>query len=221
MEVPVMNNEELILQRLDRLEAKLAPMSETFKCMMELKEDLTPLINRGFKVLIEELQDVEMAFQLEDLFRLIKQGLRGIRNFSWSLEQLESLIDLLKTLEPLLKSTVPQLIHYLDDMEQKGVFRTYGAMLSVRAKVAKQYSPEDFELMSDAFTSLLGLLRKLANPEVQTLLQRVVEIPASLELGTCQSVGPVGLVKAAYSEDVKQGLGVLIELTKAMGKLKG
>jgi len=216
-----MNNEELILQRLDRLEAKLAPMSETFKSMMELKEDLTPLVNRGFKVLIEELQDVEMAFQLEDLFRLIKQGLRGIRNFSWSLEQLESLIDLLKTLEPLLKSTVPQLIHYLDDMEQKGVFRTYGAMLSVRAKVAKQYSPEDFELMSDAFTSLLGLLRKLATPEVQALLQRVVEIPVGLDLGSSQSVGPVGLLKAAYSDDVKQGLGVMIELTKAMGKLKG
>jgi hypothetical protein len=221
MEVPVMNNEELILQRLDRLEAKLAPMSETFKSMMELKEDLTPLVNRGFKVLIEELQDVEMAFQLEDLFRLIKQGLRGIRNFSWSLEQLESLIDLLKTLEPLLKSTVPQLIHYLDDMEQKGVFRTYGAMLSVRAKVAKQYSPEDFELMSDAFTSLLGLLRKMATPEVQALLQRVVEIPVGLDLGSSQSVGPVGLLKAAYSDDVKQGLGVMIELTKAMGKLKG
>jgi uncharacterized protein YjgD (DUF1641 family) len=31
----------------------------------------------------------------------------------------------------------------------------------------------------------------------------------------------VGLVKAAYSDDVKQGLGVLIELTKALGKLKG
>lgn len=216
-----MTNEELILQRLDRLEAKLAPMSETFKSMMELKEDLTPLVNRGFKVLIEELQDVEMAFQLEDLFRLIKQGLRGIRNFSWSLEQLESLIDLLKTLEPLLKSTVPQLIHYLDDMEQKGVFRTYGAMLSVRAKVAKQYSPEDFELMSDAFTSLLGLLRKMATPEVQALLQRVVEIPVGLDLGSSQSVGPVGLLKAAYSDDVKQGLGVMIELTKAMGKLKG
>jgi hypothetical protein len=221
MEVPVMNNEEIILQRLDRLEATLAPISETFKSVMELKDDLTPLVNRGFKVLIEELQDVETAFQLEDLFRLIKQGLRSIRNFSWSLEQLESLIDLLKTVEPLLKSTVPQLIHYLDDMEQKGVFRTYGAMLSVRAKVAKQYTPEDFELMSDAFTSLLGLLRKLANPEVQTLLQRMVEIPACLDLGTCQSVGPVGLVKAAYSDDVKQGLGVLIELTKALGKLKG
>lgn len=216
-----MTNEELILQRLDRLEATLAPMSETFKSMMELKDDLTPLVNRGFKILIEELQDVEMAFQLEDLFRLVKQGLRSIRNFSWSLEQLESFIDLVKTVEPLLKSTVPQLIHYLDDMEQKGVFRTYGAMVSVRAKVAKQYSPEDFELMSDAFTSLLGLLKKLATPEVQALLQRMVEIPVGLDLASSQSVGPVGLLKAAYSEDVKQGLGVMIELTKAMGKLKG
>jgi uncharacterized protein YjgD (DUF1641 family) len=216
-----MNNEELILQRLDRLEATLAPMSETFRSIMELKDDMTPLLNRGFKVLIEELQDVETAFQLEDLFRLVKQSLRSIRNFAWSLEQLESLIDLLKTVEPLLKSTVPQLIHYLDDMEQSGVFRTYAAMLSVRAKVAKQYSPEDFELMSDAFTSLLGLLKKLANPEVQVLLQRMADIPACLELDTCQSVGPVGLVKAAYSNDVKQGLGVLIELTKALGKLKG
>jgi len=81
----MMNNEELILQRLDHLEATLAPMSDTFKCVMELKDDMTPLLNRGFKLLIEELQDVEMAFQLEDLFRLVKQGLRSIRNFSWSL----------------------------------------------------------------------------------------------------------------------------------------
>ena len=51
-------------------------------------------------------------------------------------------------------------------------------------------------------------------------LQKMVEIPASLDLGACQSVGPVGLVKAAYSDDVKQGLGVLIEMTKALGKLK-
>jgi uncharacterized protein YjgD (DUF1641 family) len=34
-------------------------------------------------------------------------------------------------------------------------------------------------------------------------------------------MGPVGLLKAAYSDDVKQGLGVVIELTKALGKLKG
>jgi uncharacterized protein YjgD (DUF1641 family) len=216
-----MNNEEMILQRLDRLEAALAPLGSFSRSLSELKEDLTPLLNRGFKILIEELQDVESSFQIEDLFRLFKCLLRSVRNLTYTLEQLETVIDFVKTVEPLLKSSVPQMIRYLDELEQNGVFRTYGAMLSVRAKIAKQYSPEDFELMGDAFTSVLGLLRKLAKPEVMAILEKIAEVPSCLDLETCQSVGPVGLIKATYSDDVKQGLGVLIEMTKALGKLKG
>ena len=216
-----MNNEEMILQRLDRLEAALVPLSELSRTLSELKEDLTPLMNSGFRILMQELQDVESAFQLEDLFRLLKRSLRSIRNLTYSLEQLENVIDFVTTVEPLLKSSVPQVIHYLDGLEQDGVFRTYGAMLSVRAKIAKQYTPEDFELMGDAFTSLLGLLKKLAKPEVLAVLDKLAEIPGCLDLGGCESVGPVGLLRASYSDEMKQGLGVLIELTKALGKLKG
>ncbi len=216
-----MNNEELILQRLDRLEAALVPLSEFSRSLSELKEDLTPLVNRGFKMLIEELQDVESAFQLEDLFLLIKRTLRNIKNLTYTLEQLETVIDFVKTVEPLLKSTVPQMIRRLDELEQNGVFRTYAAMLNVRAKIAKQYTPEDFELMGDVFTSLLGMMKKLAKPEVLVTLERMAEIPSCLDLDACESIGPVGLIKASYSDDVKQGLGVVIALTKALGKLKG
>jgi hypothetical protein len=38
-----MTNEELILQRLDRIESQLAPLSDSMRSMNELKEDLTPL----------------------------------------------------------------------------------------------------------------------------------------------------------------------------------
>lgn len=216
-----MNNEELILQRLDRLEAALAPLSEFSRSLSELKEDLTPLVNRGFKFLIEELQDVESAFQLEDLFQLTKRMLRNMKNFSYTLEQLETVIDFVRTVEPLLKSTVPQMIRRLDELEQNGVFRTYSAMLGVRAKIAKQYTPEDFEQMGDVFAALLGIMKKLAKPEVLALLDRMADIPSCLDLNTCEGIGPMGLIKAGYNDDVKQGLGVVIGLTKALGKLKG
>jgi hypothetical protein len=216
-----MTNEELILQRLDRLEAAVAPVSEFSKGFSELKEDLTPLVNRSFKFLIQELQDVDSAFQLQDLFLLIKRMLRNIKNLSYTLDQLETVIDLVKTVEPLLKSTVPQMINRLDELEQNGVFRTYSAMLNVRAKIAKQYTPEDFEMMGDVFTSLLGVMKKLAKPEVLATLDRMADIPSCLDLDACESIGPVGLIKASYSSDVKQGLGVVIGLTKALGKLKG
>lgn len=215
-----MNNEQLILERLDRIERQLAPLTDSARSLVELKDDLTPLLNRGFKILIEELQDVEAALQLEDITRFLKRLLRNVRNLSFSLEQLENLIDFVTTVEPLLKSAVPQMIHYLDGLEQNGVFRTYAAMLGVRAKIAQQYGPEDFERIGDAFVILMGLLRKLAEPKTLALLERLADIPASLDLAECKSVGPMGMLFALSDCNVKQGLGVLLELTKALGGLR-
>ena len=118
-----MTNEELILERLDRIEAKLAPLTESYKSVNELKEDLTPLANQAVQLVIKELEDVESSFQLEDLLNLTKRMLRSVRNFTFALDQMENIVDFITTLEPLLKSSVPQMINYLDDLEQKGVFR--------------------------------------------------------------------------------------------------
>jgi hypothetical protein len=62
-----MTTEEQILERLDRIEAQLAPMSASAKGLNELKEDLIPLSGQAFRLLIRELEDVESGFQLEDL----------------------------------------------------------------------------------------------------------------------------------------------------------
>ena len=61
-----MTTEEQILERLDRIEAQLAPMSASARGLNELKEDLIPLSGQAFRLLIRELEDVESGFQLED-----------------------------------------------------------------------------------------------------------------------------------------------------------
>jgi len=62
-----MTNEELILERLDRIESQLAPITQTASGIKELREDLIPLSGQAFRLLIRELEDVESSFQLEDL----------------------------------------------------------------------------------------------------------------------------------------------------------
>ena len=64
-----MENEKLILERLDRIEAGLAPLARAAGTMNELKQDLTPLANHAVQMVIKELQDVESGFQLEDLLK--------------------------------------------------------------------------------------------------------------------------------------------------------
>src|SRR5512136_666078 len=95
-----MTNEELILQRLDLIESRLAPLTDSLRSMGELKEDLTPLAGNAVKLLIRELQDVESSFQLKDLLDMWKQLLRSVRNISYSLKQLGNIVDFVTTLEP-------------------------------------------------------------------------------------------------------------------------
>lgn len=215
-----MTNEELILERLDRIEAQLAPLADSFRSANEFKEDATPLANHAFQLMIKELEDVESSCQLEDLLELVKRLLRSVRSMSYALNQMENLIDFITTLEPLLKSSVPQLIHYLDDLEQRGVFRILNATLGVRAKIAATYTPEDIEQIGDGLVALLGLAKKMTEPQFLAFMETLADIPCQAELSTAKEVGPFGFLWTLGNKEVKEGLGVLVELTKSMGKLK-
>jgi uncharacterized protein YjgD (DUF1641 family) len=186
----------------------------------ELKDDLTPLVYNATQILINELGDIESSFTLEDLLELTKRMARSVRSLIFALNQLESIVDFVKTIEPLLRSSVPQLISYLDDLEQRGVLRTIQATLDVRAKIAAAYTPEDVEQIGDGFVALLGLAKKLTDPQTLSFLEKFAEVPAQVDLTSSKDVGPFGLLWAVSNKEVKGGLGVLMELTKGLGKLK-
>ncbi len=215
-----MTNEELILERLDRIEAQLAPITQTAGGIKELRDDLVPLSGQAFRFLIQELEDVESSFQLEDLMTLIKRSLRSVKDIIFVLDQMENVVDFVNTIEPLLKSSVPQIINYLDDLEQRGVLRIITSMLDVRAKIAAAYSPEDIDQIGDGAVVALGLAKKLSDPKAMQFLEKIAELPSKIDLSQAKPVGPFGMLSALSSKQAREGLGVLLELTKAMGGLK-
>jgi uncharacterized protein YjgD (DUF1641 family) len=215
-----MTNEELIMERLDRIEAQIAPLAESARGLKELRDDMMVIAHPATQVLIKELQDVESSFQLQDLMKLTKQTLRNIKNITFALEQLENFIDFATTAEPLLRTAVPQAIRYLDGLEKRGVFRIMGATLDIRAKLAAAYTPEDIDKIGDGIVAFLGLAQKIADPQSVAFMEKFAEIPSKLDLAVSKDCGPWGLFSACSDPEVKKGLGVIMELTKAMGKLK-
>ena len=167
-----MNNEALILERLERLERAIAPVTDSANSVKELKEQLTPRVNEAVQALIVELADVEADFQLEDLTFFIKKLMRNVKNFTFLLEQLKNLIDFAQAVEPLLKTTVPHVISAFDELEQKG---------------------------------LLGLVTK---------------VPGKVDLSQAQEVGIFGMLQALREKEIRQGLGVLLELTRGLSAVK-
>ena len=105
-------------------------------------------------------------------------------------------------------------------MEQKGVLRVITAMLDVRAKIAAAYSPEDIDQIGDGAVALLGLAKKLSDPKAVAFLEKFADLPAKVDLSAAKPIGPVCAITALSSKQAREGLGVLMELTKAMGTLK-
>jgi len=215
-----MTNEELILEKLERLETQIQPLIKTSEKFAELKNDLIPIGNHATALLINELTEVEAGFQLENFLSLTKEAMRNTENFIFALKQMASIIEFVKDLEPLMKSAVPQIISYLDELEQKGVFRIVKATVDLRTKVAATYTADDIEVMGDGLVAVLGLAKSLSDPKAIALLEKLSQIPSMVKLEDAKSVGVFGLASAGFNPEIGKGLGVLMELTKAMGKIQ-
>ena len=215
-----MNNDQVIIEQLDHLGQEIAVLSDSARSLRELRDDLSPRVNEAVKILIAELAEIEADVQFEDMALLLKNLMRNVRNLNWSIDQLKNLIDFLRTVEPLLKSAVPQVIHFLDQLEQQGVFQVLSNMFGVMQKIAETYTPEDIEQISNGLVDLVGVAKKLTAPKALSLLDKVAELPARVDLSQAKPVGPFGMVFALGNPEIKQGMGVVLELTKGLAILK-
>jgi len=211
-----MKKEDEILERLERLEALMTPMAESARSMNEFKEELTPRVNELVKHVIIELAEIDSDFQLSDLTRLGKNTLRNVNNINYSLNQLKNVIDFVDTAEPLMKITVPYYIARLDELEQKGVFDLLQAGLGTLEKLAETYSAEEVEQIGATIVNMVGVLQKLGTPEAAEFVDHMASIPGKVDMSQAQALGAVDLFKAMRNEDVRKGMGVLLQLTKAM-----
>ena len=224
-----MSPEEQILERLTRIEEKmdrfssemehLKDLSDIFESFRDLGRDVSMLTHPSVKILTEELGEVETGFQLEDVSFLLKRFLLSMRHIAWGLEQLENLVDWLHDMEPVIKIAVPHFIDVLEDLDQKGIFRGYQAMLQGYAKIAQAYGPEDIDDIAEGIVRMHGVARKFTDPKFINFIETFMDIPGQVNVEECKPTGPVGLMWRMRSEECRRGLGLMLELTKAMGKV--
>jgi uncharacterized protein YjgD (DUF1641 family) len=100
------------------------------------------------------------------------------------------------------------------------VIQSFEAIFDTYAKLASVYTPEDINSIGDGFVRMHGIVKKFADPRVVDFLDRLSDVPAQVNLEEARPVGPFGMMFRMMGKETKQGLGVALELTKALGKVK-
>jgi len=216
-----MNSEQAIMERLEAIDGMIRPMADSARAIGELRDELAPRVEEAVRALIIELQDVEADFQLEDLLFLVKKAMRNVKNLTFVLDQMRNLIDFAMTAEPLLKESVPQWIAWLDQLERKGAFALLRAAGRIAERIAETYTVEDIEQIGEGLVRLFGVAKKLTSPAAMDFLDRAAEVPLRFDLARVQPVGRWKLLWALSDGELRQGLGVALELTRALSAVKG
>ncbi len=96
-----------------------------------------------------------------------------------------------------------------------------GVFMDVMKKIGEKYSTEDIKQIGDGIVEFVGIMTKLTSPEALSLLSKAADIPAKVDLSEAQPAGPISMFFRLGNPEVKQGMGILMEISKGLCALKG
>jgi hypothetical protein len=179
---------------------------EQLENLIDWWQDMEPLLKIGVPHLIDKLDDLDQ----KGIFRINQAILHMYAKIAAAYEpaDIEVIGDGFVRIHGIVKK-----------FAEPVVIKSFEAMVDMYAKLASVYTPADIESIGDGFVRMHGIVKKFADPRVVDFLDRLTNVPAQVNLEAARPVGPIGLVFRIGQEE-KEGLGVVLELTKALGKIK-
>lgn len=183
----------------------------------ELMHDMTPIVNDGFRLAVEQLEEVQEYVDLSDLLRFVKRLLRNGRHLETLLDQLESLMDLAQTVGPLTNEAFEKATDLLQQAEHKGYFTFAKGGLEIADTVVTSFTEADMQRLGDSVAPMLNLVKDVARPEVMGLMRDIV---SEVEVEVAKPVpntSLLALLGQMRDPDVRRGLVLMLRLLRVVG----
>jgi uncharacterized protein YjgD (DUF1641 family) len=182
----------------------------------ELMRDLTPIVNDGYRLAVEQLEEVEQYIDLNDLLRLLKRLLRNGNNVDKLLDQLESALDLVETVGPLSDQAFGKAVETLEQMERKGYFVFARGGLQIAENIVTSFGEEDVRLLGDNIVLILQTVKEMTQPETISFVRNTVEI-IDREKNHPVETSLMALWRQMQDPNVRRGLAVSMRALRAIG----
>ena len=214
---PTIQHEDEVLHRLQVTDARIERVEQRLARLLDLKEDVQPIIGEAFRTLIIELDELDGHFKLEDALFLIKRLLRNTRNLTALLERLEQVNDLISDISPIISEATKATITELGELEKQGIFRNLAALRTVAERFSRRYTPDRVVELGESLIELTQLVDRFAQPRILHLVRAAADAVSS-DGGGREQVSMFGLWRRMRDPDTLRGLALMLDLAKALGQ---
>ncbi len=183
----------------------------------ELMHDLTPIVNDGFRLAVEQLEEVQEYVDLGDLLRILKRLLRNGRNIEAMLDQLESLMDLAQTVGPLSNQAFATATDLLQQAEHKGYFAFAKGGLKIADNIVTSFTEEDVLHLGDNVVLILNTVKDMTQPEILGLVRGIVSDVEAEVAKPVVNVSLLALLGQMRDPQVRRGLALTLRILRVIG----
>lgn len=184
----------------------------------DLFEDLAIVGRDAFQTAVDELAVQNIRVDGEDIKYLVFKILRNIKTFGELMDTLESLMDFLHDVGPVVQDAGIAFTRTLGHLEAKGYISYLRQLGLLAADLKDAITEEDIKRLRENLPAVGAILRNITQPAVLQSAQRLTEIVSTLEIDEkLDNKSLLGLIREINKPEVRRTLSVMLRLLGEMG----
>jgi uncharacterized protein YjgD (DUF1641 family) len=205
-------------EQMDFIAAELLAQRQSRQMWAELSETLVPVTRGAMDVATRELDELSDEFTAEDLARFARTTARNLPRIEAALAQLDSLSELLHTLNSLSGAGLAKVTEVLEVADEKGyfAFARQGGMIADR--VVTEFTEEDVAALGENVVTILTAVKEMTQPEVMGLVQRTALSVQDAEDTPMEPPSIFTLLKSMRDPQTRRGLAKVMAMLHTVGE---
>ncbi|MEZ5184198.1 MAG: DUF1641 domain-containing protein [Candidatus Nanopelagicales bacterium] len=205
-------------EQMDFITAELQAQRASRERWAELTETLVPVSRGALDMATRELEDLSPDVTADDAARFARTAARALPKLEVLLAQLDSLSELLHTVNSLSGAGVDRLTEILAVADDKGyfAFARQGGMIADR--VVTEFTEDDVRALGENVVTILNAVKEMTQPEVMGLVQRVGVSVSDVEDTPMEPPSLFALLKSMRDPQTRRGLGKVMAMLHTVGE---
>ncbi len=184
----------------------------------DLLSDLSIVGNDLFKASVDELDFAGVEIDTDALKNLFFKVIRNVGTFNELIEMLESFMDLLRDVSPIVHQMGLDGINKMNELERKGYMDFVREIFRIVDNIVTHFTADDVGLLADNIVGILETVKDLTQPDMLGAMNNAVEIFKNTDTHNIEEYSLWRAYRETRTPEMRRGIGFIITFLKAIAE---
>lgn len=205
-------------KKLDTLLEHMHQQRQSAITVEDLVSDLSIIGKDVYHTTVVELENRQVEIEPDQLVELGISFLKNIENFNTLMKGLESAMDLMKDVGPIVNESLIDVTKQIAVFEEKGYFDFIAESGKIIDNIITGFSIEDVRMLSDNIVLILDTVKDMTQPKMLKSMDNAVSVFSNIETENIPEVSVWKLMRTMNKPEIKKGIGFVTTFMENLSK---